>query len=122
MDYRFARTYLPTFGGSRHMAVARSHMSDRETTYRNSPRADVSASEVANYTFCAKAWHLEHVLGAAASATAEDRRISGAKAHMKHGADIRSAIQLSKGLTRGLVALLLIAVAVLVFGVLMSRQ
>jgi hypothetical protein len=99
-----------------------SHMSDREASDRNLPSTDVSASEVANYTFCAKAWHLEHVLGGKPSAMADQRRIAGVEAHARHGAAIRSANQMSTWLVRGLVALLLIAVGVLVLGLVLSGR
>ena len=42
---------------------------------------DVMASEVANYVFCAKAWHLECVLEATASTSAEEKRAAGVLAH-----------------------------------------
>lgn len=97
-------------------------MSDREAVDRNFPGADVSASEAANYTFCAKAWHLEHVIGAGPSVTADQRRLAGTEAHAEHGADIRSADRVASWLVRGLVALLLLAVAALIFGLALSRR
>jgi hypothetical protein len=97
-------------------------MWDREASDPDLPTTDVSASEAANYTFCAKAWHLEHVLGAKASAMADQRRIAGVEAHARHGADIRLANQMSTWLVRGLVALFLIAVGVLALGLVLSRR
>jgi hypothetical protein len=102
--------------------VCPSHMSDRESSNRNLSVTDVSASEAANYTFCARAWHLEDVLGARPSAMADQRRVAGIEAHAKHGADIRSANRANTMLVRALVVLLLIAVAVLYFGFLPARR
>lgn len=99
---------------------SQSPMPDREAVDRIASRTDVSASEVANYTFCAKAWHLEHVLGAAPSVAAEQRRLTGVEAHAKHGADIQAANRVSAWLVRGLVAVLLVAVAILLVGLVLS--
>jgi hypothetical protein len=52
------------------------------------PGADVTASEAAAYAFCAKAWHLEHVLDKAPSAAARERRAGGAAEHEAHGAEV----------------------------------
>ena len=49
------------------------------------PRADVTASEVASYAYCAKAWHLRHVLGREASRHALVRQEAGVVAHEIHG-------------------------------------
>ena len=46
---------------------------------------DVTASEVAAYTYCAKAWHLESVLRKPVDATTTSRRVSGADRHLAHG-------------------------------------
>lgn len=102
--------------------LPRSHMSDREAVDRNFPGADVSASEAANYTFCAKAWHLEHVVGAKPSAIADERRTAGVAAHVTHGAAIQAANPMNSWVVRGLVALLLIALGVLVVGLLLLRR
>lgn len=97
-------------------------MSDREAAGHNTSGTDVSASEAASYAFCAKAWHLEHVLGAAPSASANQRRVVGVEAHAKHGAHIQAANQARTWLVRGLVALLLVAVAVFVLGLVLSAR
>ena len=97
-------------------------MSDRDAADHNLRGADVSASEAANYTFCAKAWHLEHVLRVAPSAATDQRRIAGIEAHVKHGADIQLANRANVWLVRALVALLLVAVAVFVLGVRASHR
>ena len=46
---------------------------------------DVTASEVAAYTYCAKAWHLESVLRRPVDSATTSRRISGADRHLAHG-------------------------------------
>ena len=83
---------------------------------------DVSASEAAGYVFCAKAWHLEHVLGAKPSAAGNERRAAGAEAHALHGASVRSGHRISTWLVRGLVTVLVFALAALVLGLLMSAR
>lgn len=78
---------------------------------------DVSASEVANFVFCAKAWHLEHVLGGVASPSGRDRRAMGVVAHAAHGASIRAGkARVSTRLERSLVAVLVMALLLLVYG------
>lgn len=49
---------------------------------------DVTASEVAAYTYCAKAWHLESVLGRPVDSATTSRRMSGADRHLAHGARV----------------------------------
>jgi hypothetical protein len=49
---------------------------------------DVTASEVAAYTYCAKAWHLESVLRRPVDSATTSRRISGADRHLAHGARV----------------------------------
>lgn len=52
-------------------------------------RDDVTASEIACYAFCAKAWHLEHVLHAGTSSEARTRRDEGIRNHLIDGRSIR---------------------------------
>ena len=47
--------------------------------------ADVTASEAASYAYCAKAWHLEYVLGKQVSRSASAGRDAGTEAHFLHG-------------------------------------
>ena len=49
---------------------------------------DVSASEVAAYAYCAKAWHLERVLGERASDAAGRNRAAGVGRHDAHGSRV----------------------------------
>ena len=46
---------------------------------------DVTASEVAAYTYCAKAWHLESVLRKPVDSATTSRRNSGSDRHLVHG-------------------------------------
>ena len=80
------------------------------------PRTEVSASEAANYVFCAKAWHLEHVLGVAASTAGADRRAMGVAAHAEHGESVRSERETDARLERVLVRTLLMAMLLLIYG------
>jgi hypothetical protein len=63
-------------------------MSERRTTPRGVPREgdEVTASEVAAYAYCAKAWHLEYVLGYRPSGDALRHRAAGEEHHAAHGA------------------------------------
>lgn len=46
---------------------------------------DVTASEAASYAYCARAWHLEYVLGKRPSRGASAVREAGSSAHLEHG-------------------------------------
>lgn len=80
---------------------------------------DVTASEASAYAFCAKAWHLEHVLRKAPSRRATERRARGARRHKQHGESI--AAQLPRTTRRLAVALVLLLLAVLLSIVLLLR-
>lgn len=97
-------------------------MAEQDSADPRSRRVDVSASEAASYVFCAKAWHLEHVLGEIASAAGYERRAVGVEEHAAHGASIRSANRGSTWLVRSLVTVLALALAVLILGLLMSSR
>lgn len=83
---------------------------------------DVLASEVATYVFCAKAWQLERVLGATASAAAEEERVAGALAHEVHGSRVRQQQRMGRWLVLGTALLFAIAVALLILGIVLSRR
>jgi len=78
---------------------------------------DVSASEAAAYTFCAKAWHLEHVAGNAPTAAAAERRAHGIRAHDRHGAQITRWRTRVRTVFPWTLVALVIAVALLILGV-----
>jgi hypothetical protein len=83
---------------------------------------DVMASEVATYVFCAKAWHLERVLGATASAVAEEKRAAGSLAHETHGSRARRQQRMGRWLVLGTALLFAIALALLILVVVLSRS
>lgn len=78
---------------------------------------DVSASEAAAYTFCAKAWHLEHVVGKAPTAAAAERRAHGVRAHDRHGARIARMRKRVPSVVGWTLVMLLIAVAMIILRV-----
>lgn len=83
---------------------------------------DVMASEMASYVFCAKAWHLECLLGAMASATAEEKRAAGSLAHEGHGSRVRQQQRMGRWLVLGTALLFAIAVVLLVVGIVVSQR
>ena len=92
-------------------------MPEQDSADPRPARSDVSASEVANYVFCAKAWHLERVLGGAESDGARDRRAMGVAAHVAHGASIRAGRrQFGTRLERALAMVLVVALLLLLYG------
>lgn len=74
---------------------------------------DVTASEVASYAFCAKAWHLERVLGQRASREAGRVRAAGVVRHATHGARVELLGRLGPRVTRWSRALLIGALVLL---------
>src|SRR5436190_16068281 len=71
-------------GGSRLVVT-----SSRPTDDRPLASADVTASEIACYSYCAKAWHLEHVLRLKPSRETAERRDAGISDHALHGRRVR---------------------------------
>ena len=92
----------------------RTTMTDRRD---NEHDADVTASELAAFAYCAKAWHLERVLGTRASTSASRRRDVGIDDHLRHGTDVRMGHWLARHAGFVVAALVLVAVllAVLAF-------
>lgn len=74
----------------------------------------VTASEVAAYAYCAKAWHLEHVLGNRGSAAGQARRDSGSAAHREHGRRIERPERSARLLFRLAIILLTVALILVV--------
>jgi hypothetical protein len=74
---------------------------------------DVTASEAAGYAYCAKAWHLQHVLGARPSAAVAARRVAGTERHREHGARVGELARLAPRLARWAAALLALALVLL---------
>lgn len=95
----------------------RRHM---KRTPGQSESTDVTATEIACYAYCAKAWHLEHVQHVVASADTSRRREEGVAAHEAHGARIRAPGQGRKR-TRVIAAVLLLIAALAAVGTLLLR-
>jgi len=74
---------------------------------------DVTASEVGAYAYCAKAWHLERVLGARASRAAGRVRAAGVARHATHGARVEVLGRLGPRVARWSRALLIGALVLL---------
>lgn len=83
---------------------------------------DVTASEVASYVFCAKAWHLERVLQCAPSRWAAQRRAEGITNHGAHGAALVRAKRVRGRLVRLTAALIAIAVILALVAVTLLRR
>ena len=83
-----------------------------------SESSDVTASEIACYAYCAKAWHLEHVQHVVAPAETTLRREQGVAAHEAHGASVR-ALGPERGRARFVVAALLLIAALAAAGVIL---
>lgn len=77
---------------------------------------DVTASEVAAYAYCAKAWHLERVLHRSADAEGQRRRSEGVERHVEHGAQLNRLQRSGRRSFWLSVALLVLAVVLLVAG------
>ena len=72
---------------------------------------DVTASELAAFKYCAKAWHLEHVSGVHPSPTAALRRDAGTRDHQRHGAEIHAGSWLARHRWAAAITLLVTALA-----------
>lgn len=79
---------------------------------------DVTASEIACYAYCAKAWHLEHVQHVVAPAETSRRREEGVAAHEAHGASVRT-LGRERSRARIIVAVLLLIAALATAGVIL---
>jgi hypothetical protein len=71
---------------------------------------DVTASELAAFSYCAKAWHLERVAGLRPSARATRERDTGIVSHARHGAQVRAGGWLRRHSSAAIAALLIVAV------------
>jgi hypothetical protein len=83
----------------------------RGTRVRPEADDDVLASEIAAYAYCAKAWHMEYVLGHRADAAADERRRAGIVEHEAHGARVRRLERVGQPFLRAGVFLLALGVA-----------
>ena len=85
----------------------------------NNEDDDVTASEVAAYAYCAKAWHLERVLHRSADTQARRLRVEGVERHVEHGAQLNRLHRFARRSFWLSVALLVLAVVLLVVGLLL---
>lgn len=81
---------------------------------------DVTASEIACYAYCAKAWHLEHVQHVVVPDETSRRREHGVAAHEAHGASVHALGQGRKW-TRVIAAVLLLIAALAAVSTLLLR-
>lgn len=77
---------------------------------------DVLASEAATYAFCAKAWHLEHVLQWPVAKQVAERRATGTALHEAHGERLVSGRRMRTRLVFWSILLLGLAAVLLVLG------
>src|SRR3982751_1784678 len=89
----------------------------RDTEVRT-PDDDVTASEIAAFAYCAKAWHLERVIGAPASVASARRRHAGTTHHARHGGSVRLGSWLGRYSRLAALALLVLAGALAVLAML----
>lgn len=82
--------------------------------------ADVTASELAAFVYCAKAWHLERVLGAAPSTAANQRRDAGIGGHARHGSDVRIGSWLARHAAAVVAGLVLLAILLAVLAIILG--
>ena len=82
----------------------------RSAGNRSVGEKDVTASELAAFAYCAKAWHLEHVAGARPSSAAESKRNVGTSRHRQHGVQTRAGAWLGRHGWAAAITLLLAAV------------
>ena len=80
---------------------------------------DVTASEVAAYAYCAKAWHLERVLHRSANPEGQRLRAEGVERHIEHGARLGRLHRFGRRFFWLSVALLILAVVLLTAGLLL---
>ena len=86
-----------------------------------SAKDDVLASEAATYSFCAKAWHLEHALHRAPSDATVQRRSEGTALHDEHGARVGTIHRTGRRLVVWSVALLILAGVLVLLALLANR-
>src|SRR4051794_8730232 len=74
---------------------------------------DVTASELAAFSYCAKAWHLERVVGVPPSAGALRAREDGVDHHARHGAQVHVGSWMARHSRLAIGVLLVLATALL---------
>lgn len=84
-------------------------------------RDDVTVSEAAAYSFCAKAWHLEHTLRRPASRDAVGRRAVGTALHQEYAVEVARTPSVGTRLLIWSIVLLGLAAVLLVLGIFVAR-
>ncbi len=82
---------------------------NRQSEARRTDVEYVTASEAAGYAYCAKAWHLEHVLHHQPSAAGRAARASGTAQHQLDGRRVQAVPRRAKLLLFGSIASLAVA-------------
>lgn len=77
---------------------------------RRTAEDDVTASELAAFSYCAKAWHLERVAGLRPSTVAIREREAGIVRHARHGGQVHAGSWLAQHSSMAIGALLVLAV------------
>lgn len=81
--------------------------------------SDVTASEIAAFTYCATAWHLEYVQKASPTVAARVSRAEGVRRHERHGQLLEMQDCLERRRVPVTAALLLVGL-VAILGILLS--
>lgn len=84
-------------------------------------RTDVTASEVATYAYCAKAWHLRYVLRREPSGQASAHEQAGVVAHEIHGLRVKRLAWLERRALILVVGLSLLGAALVALALLWSN-
>jgi hypothetical protein len=87
---------------------------DESREERRKCEDDVTASEVAAYTYCAKAWHLERVRQVSPDARGQYRRAQGTARHVEHGTRLNWLSKYGRWAVRASVASLFLAIGLVV--------
>ena len=83
-------------------------------------RTDVTASEVASYAYCAKAWHLRYVLRREPSGQAVAHQQAGVVSHEIHGMRVKTLAWLERRAPILVIGLSLLGAALVVLALLWS--
>ena len=81
---------------------------------------DVTASEIASFAYCAKAWHLQYVRRVGSTDEVDERRVQGVRKHEQHGRLVRMQSRLGRRRLVLTAALLLIAFLAIVGALLLT--
>ena len=91
-----------------------------EWFYQARDEEDVTASDVAAFAYCAKAWHLERVLRKPVDTAAMARRITGVDRHLDHGTRLARVGRFGRGALWASATLLIVAAILLAVAMLMQ--